>query len=121
MDIKQLLNTKNNYKNKTINEYLEGIEQVKMNKWKHLNWKEKRRIRALRWKLFRKGLTRDEWVEYKDLNFIEVIITGQALEKENKEKYIKELRQKSNIFNRQEQIRERQRKYNQTKKEEMSK
>lgn len=98
MDIQQLLNIKKQNRSTVINEYLKPLRKPTGKKWQHLNWKEKRRVRALWLKMTRGKLTQDEWKEYQDLNFVEEIVTGQALEKENKEKYLKELRQRSERF-----------------------
>ncbi|RHZ72876.1 hypothetical protein Glove_236g97 [Diversispora epigaea] len=46
----------------------------------HLNWKEKRRERVLRWKALRTGLTKEERIELEDLNFVEVITKGKSIQ-----------------------------------------
>ena len=44
---------------------------------KHLTWKEKNREKALRRKLLRRGLTKEERLEWDDLKFVEVIAEGR--------------------------------------------
>lgn len=125
MDIQQLLNIRKTDRRTVINEYLKPLKKPNGRKWQHLNWKEKRRIRTLWLKMTRGKLTQNEWEEYKDLNFVEIIVNGQALGKENKREYLKELRQRSEKFRRWEQKRnienERKRKRNIKRLGEMSK
>ena len=45
----------------------------------HLNWKEKRREKALVRKSLRIGLTKDERKELNDLNYVKVITEGQTI------------------------------------------
>ena len=46
---------------------------------KHLNWKERRRERALRYKALRTGLSERERIELEDLNFVKVIAEGEII------------------------------------------
>jgi hypothetical protein len=121
MNIGQLLNIKEPSRTTIINGYLKPLRKPIGKKWQHLNWKEKRRVRTLWLKMTKGKLTREEWEEYRDLSFVEIIATGQALEKEDKESYLEELRQKSEAFRIKEQRRNTQRKNKQLRKEEMSK
>ncbi|RHZ85888.1 hypothetical protein Glove_59g43 [Diversispora epigaea] len=75
-DLNKILNGKNqrrdlikaNYKN----------QQAVYLKRRHLNWKEKRQERALRYKALRNGLTKEERTELEDLNYVEVLAQGQV-------------------------------------------
>ena len=81
MKISQLLNEGKigrKQRRKDAIEYLDTIIKPKEGR-QHLTWKEKRREKALRQKNLVKGLTNEEIIEYNDLNFVEVINTGYAL------------------------------------------
>lgn len=121
MNIEQLLILKEPSRTTVINGYLKPLRKPTGKKWQHLNWKEKRRVRTLWLKMTRGKLTRDEWEEYKDLSFVKVIATGQALEKENKEEYLKELRQRSETYRNKERKLNNARRNKQLRREEMSK
>ncbi|RHZ88645.1 hypothetical protein Glove_21g241 [Diversispora epigaea] len=56
------------------------MNEINNSKRRHLNWKEKRRERALRWKALRTGLTKEERIELEDLNFVEVIAKGRSIQ-----------------------------------------
>ncbi|RHZ66593.1 hypothetical protein Glove_306g97 [Diversispora epigaea] len=55
-------------------------DKISRKKLQHLNWKEKRRERALRYKALRIGLTKEERIELEDLNFVEVIAKGRSIQ-----------------------------------------
>ena len=78
MNIQQLLNWGIIQKRKDTIEYLEIATKPKEGR-QHLTWKEKRREKALRMKSIIKGLTDEEKIEYDDLNFVEIINKGYAL------------------------------------------
>ena len=59
-------------------EYLDKVTKPEQGRT-HLTWQEKRRERALRYKSLRKGLTKEEQIEYNDLNYVEIITEGEAI------------------------------------------
>jgi hypothetical protein len=46
---------------------------------RHLDWKEKRRDRLLRWKDFKGKIKEEEYLEWEDLKFVEVMAKGQTI------------------------------------------
>ena len=78
MKIDKILNKANpKRKNAIRTEYPDKLE---IRRLQHLNWKEKRRERALRYKALRVGLTEEERIELEDLNFVEVITQGRSIQ-----------------------------------------
>ncbi|RHZ87945.1 hypothetical protein Glove_28g8 [Diversispora epigaea] len=76
MDISKIVNKNNPKRKETIRmEY--PPNELNNRRRPHLNWKERRRERALRVKALRIGLMREERTELEDLNFVEVIAKGR--------------------------------------------
>ncbi|RHZ58195.1 hypothetical protein Glove_375g39 [Diversispora epigaea] len=71
---------KNNPKRKETIRMEYPSNELNNRRRQHLNWKEKRRERALRWKALRIGLTKEERIELEDLNFVEVIAKGRSIQ-----------------------------------------
>jgi len=91
MNIQQLLNQGETgviQRRKDAIEYLNLTTKPKEGR-QYLTWKEKRRERALRIKSLLKGLTNEETTEYNDLNFVEVISKGYALDSKTEVAYKK--------------------------------
>jgi hypothetical protein len=76
---------------------------------RHLTWKEKNREKALRWKLFRRGLSEEERLEWEDLKFVEVIAEGRSFM--TKEEIEKGITPKQKRRREQERIREYEKEY----------
>ena len=80
MDINKILNKNNPNQKVTVRTEYPNRNKLGIKRLQHLNWKEKRRERALRHKALRIGLTKEEKIELEDLNFVEVIAQGRSIQ-----------------------------------------
>ncbi|RHZ52249.1 hypothetical protein Glove_463g39 [Diversispora epigaea] len=79
IDINAIIN-KNNPKRKGTIRMEYPPNELNNRRRQHLNWKEKKRERALKVKALRIGLTKEERIELEDLNFVEVIAKGRSIQ-----------------------------------------
>lgn len=82
MKLQRLINseeTTHERRKRQRNDISDYLQQIKKVKDEHLTWKEERRKRTLEFKYSKGKITKEEEVEYNDLNTVEVITEGYCI------------------------------------------